>query len=137
GRVVVAGDFPGIYLLSTDHGPHQVAVTEPGASVVAANDVSMALSAGNSVNLFSFKIVPTRVYLGMKRPSPLLLLVLLGLGTPLVVYFFYGAVIMVMKRAMKPLEVATPARKDDEGAIPNAVIEACIKRDCGLDGGSG
>ena len=66
------------------------------------------------MSLFSFKVVPTRVYLGMKRPSPLLLMVLLGLGTPLVVYFFYGALSMAMKRAKKPLEPAPPPVLDSE-----------------------
>jgi hypothetical protein len=135
-RILVAGDFPGVYLLDAAMGPHQVGASEPGSSVVAANDVSLAFGQGAGVSLFSFKLVPVRVYTGIRRPTPILLLALFGVGVPMAIYFFYGTLKNLLNKTKKAPEPEIPKR-EAEGPIPNALIEACVNGDCVLYAGSG
>src|SRR5262249_36283574 len=91
-RVLVGGDFPGIYLLSPDQGPQQLAESAPGTTVLASTGSNLAYGNSGSLTLASVRTVKTSVYKGMSRPSPWLLIGVFGLLSPVLIYFSWDAI---------------------------------------------
>jgi hypothetical protein len=137
-RVLAAGDFAGILLLSQNQGPQQVWQTSAGTTAVAANGLIVAASNGSSLALLGGRVVRGRVYKGTSRPSPWLMIGLLGLLSPVAIYFSFGAIRQMFKKTPKDLAGAHQAKElEEEGPIPNALVEACKNGDCVLWAGAG
>jgi hypothetical protein len=137
-RVLVGGDFQGIYLLGSDSGQEQVSMTDPGATVLATDGTNMAFGNGRSLVIASGHIVQTRVYRGLSNLPTWVLIAIFALISPVAVYLGYIGVRYLLK---KPSKLASPEphdpNKPDEGPIPNALTEACRNGDCVLWAGSG
>jgi len=74
---------------------------------------------------------------GVSQPSPILVLALLGLAASLVIYCALGMKLFSWKKKRALLDPQEAKRKNDEGPIPNALVEACQNGDCILFAGSG
>jgi hypothetical protein len=68
-RVLVGGDFPGIFLLSPGSGPLQAAVANPGTTVLAATESLLAFGTVRNIGLYSHRMVQVRTYKGLGMPE--------------------------------------------------------------------
>jgi hypothetical protein len=138
-RVLAGGDFQGIYILSPDRGPQQIVEAGAGVTVLAAAGFNLAFGNNSSLTIASGRMVRGSVYKGMSRPSPWLFIGFFGLVTPVLIYFSWDAIRVMLRKIFKlkaPLE-EEPKLASEEGPIPNALIEACQNGDCVLWAGSG
>jgi WD40 repeat protein len=84
-RVLAAGDFPGIFFLSRASGPLQAVVSNPGTTVLAANESLLAFGTSRKISLYSHRMVQLREYIGLGMPTPWLILAVLGLISPVAI----------------------------------------------------
>ena len=136
-RVLVAGGFPDVYVLSPTLGPQRIAPSEPGTKLLANNGAYLAAGDGVKVNLFSLKLLQVRTYTGMARPWLYIALALLGLITPVAIYFGSDLKLLRQRKLRGQMDEAESGRREEEGPIPNVLIEACQNGDCILYAGSG
>jgi len=138
-RVLVGGDFPGIFFLSRANGPLQAAVSNPGTTVLAANDSLLAFGTSRKISLFSHRMVQLREYIGLGMPTPWLLVAFLGLISPIAIPLLQGHFKKFWKW-IQSLWLPEPAPKPpipDENSIPSLLVEACLNGDCVLYAGAG
>ena len=138
GRVLAGGDFAGIYLLDISHGPQKVATADPGTTLLASSGSSLAFGNSHLLALASDRLLRNRVYKGVSKPPTWVLLSLLGLFTPVAIYFLWGSFGYLLKKALglQPSEKHEP-KPEEEEPIPSALVEACQNGDCVLWAGSG
>src|SRR5262249_55359207 len=138
-RVLVGGDFRGIYLLSPDRGPQQLTESAPGTTVLAATGFNLAYGNSGSVTFATSRMVRSSVYKGMSRPSPWLLIALFGLLSTVLIYFSWDVIRLIFRKALKlkPPQDEEVKLASEEGPIPAALVEACQNGDCVLWAGSG
>jgi hypothetical protein len=135
-RVLVAGDFPNIYMLRPDQGPQQIATAGPGTTLLATDGAQFAFGDGHKINLFSHKLVQIRSYTGLARPSVFIIFALLAFSL-VGIYWIHAVKLLSLRKPKTAVELAQTAKKEEEGPIPNALIEACQNGDCVLYAGSG
>ena len=134
-RILVGGDFSGIYMLGPGQDPQQVAVANPGTTVLAAAGSKLVFGDSRLLALASNRLVRNRVYKGMSRPSPWAMLALFALISPVAIYFFYVWVRLLLKKtSMQSPEKHEPGK---EGPVPSVLVAACQNGDCVLWAGSG
>src|SRR5260221_538269 len=138
-RVLVGGDFPGIYLLSPDRGPQQLTDSAAGTTVLATTGFNIAFGNSGSLTFASGRMVRGSVYKGMSRPSPWLLIGFFGLLSPVMLYLSWDFIRQIIRKMFqrKPPQEEDTKLASEEGPIPAALIEACQNGDCVLWAGSG
>jgi hypothetical protein len=137
-RVLVGGDFSGIYVFGPDQGPQQVAAANPGTTVLAAAGSKLVFGNSRLLALASGRLLRNRVYKGISRPSPWIMIAMLALISPVVIYLLWGSLGFLLKKLVKPPSPEKHEPKpEEEGPIPNALVEACQNGDCVLWAGSG
>jgi hypothetical protein len=138
-RVLIGGDFEGVYLVGPNQGPQQVAGAGKETTLVASSGMNFAFGGGKEISLASGRMIQSREYLGMGLPRLWVLLALLGLYVPLLMYFFYGTFGYIFRK-LTSVNIAEPeegGKLANEGPIPDALVEACRNGDCVLWAGSG
>jgi len=135
-RILVGGDFSGIYVLGPGQDPQQVAAASSGTTLLAAAGSKLVFGNSRSLALASDRLVRNRVYKGLSRPSPLIMLALFVLISPVAIYLCLVWFRNLLKKASQPPEKPASGRPE-EGPIPSALVEACQNGDCVLWAGSG
>jgi len=139
-RVLVGGDFPGIFLLSRASGPLQAAVSNPGTTVLAANESLLAFGTSRRISLYSHRMVQVREYIGLGMPTPWLLVSILSLISPVAIPLFQGA-FKKLWRWILNLRLPEPTTKSpisgEDNSMPSLLVEACLNGDCVLYAGAG
>src|SRR5260370_14667737 len=139
-RVMVGGDFRGIFLVNPGSGMMQAVASSPGTTLIAATESLLAFGSSRTISLYSHRLVQTRVYKGLSMPSPWLALALLGLISPLAIPLFQGAFGALWKKIIS-LRLPEPQTKTpisgQDNEIPNLLVEACRNGDCVLYAGAG
>jgi hypothetical protein len=124
-RVLVGGDFPGIILLSRARGPMQVVVSNPGTTVLAANESLLAFGTSRRISLYSHRMVQVREYIGLGMPTPWLLVAFLSLISPVAIPLLQGHFKKWWKR-IQWLWLPEPTTKalisGDEDSIPSLLV---------------
>jgi hypothetical protein len=139
-RVLVGGEFQGILLLSRTKGPMQAVVSNPGTTVLAANESLLAFGTSRRISLYSHRMVQIREYIGLGMPTPWLLVAFLGLISPVAIPLLQGHFKKFWKwiqRLWLPEPAAKPLISGDENSIPSLLVEACLNGDCVLYAGAG
>ena len=139
-RVMIAGDFPGVFLMGPDSPTLQAAPSDAGVATLAANESVLAFGYGRIIRLFSFKLAETRTYTGFSRPSTWLAIAFLGLISPVAIPLFQGVFKTLWKKLMS-MRLAEPETKPaisaDDDTMPNFLVDACQNGDCALYAGAG
>jgi hypothetical protein len=139
-RVLVGGEFPGIFLLSPDSTTMQAAVSNPGTTVLAATESMLAFGTGRIINLYSHRMILVREYKGLGMPTPWLALALLGLISPVAIPLVQGG-FRAFRRWLLNLRLAEPTTKTpisgEDDSMPGLLVDACLNGDCVLYAGAG
>jgi len=140
-RVLVGGDFPGIFLISPGSGPlQQVTAANPGTTVLAATESLLAFGTVRNISLYSHRMVQVRTYKGLGMPTPWLVLSILGLISPVTIPFFQGG-LHALRRWILKFRLAEPATKTpisgEDNSMPSLLVDACLNGDCVLYAGAG
>jgi hypothetical protein len=139
-RVLVGGDFPGIFLLSPGGGPLQAAVANPGTTVLAATESRLAFGTARYISLYSHRMVQVRTYKGLGMPTPWLVLSILGLISPVAIPLFQSGY-RAFRRWILKFRLPEPATKapisGEDNAMPSLLVDACLNGDCVLYAGAG
>ena len=139
-RVLVGGDFPGIFLLSPGSGPLQAAAAHPGTTVLAATESLLAFGTVRNISLYSHRMVQVRTYKGLGMPTPWLVLSILGLISPVAIPLFQSGY-RAFRRWILKFRLAEPATKSpisgEDNSMPSLLVDACLNGDCVLYAGAG
>jgi hypothetical protein len=139
-RVLVGGDFPGIFLLSRASGPVQATASNPGATILAANESLLAFGTSRIINLYSHRMVQIREYIGLGMPTPWLAVAFLGLLSPVAIPLFQGTFKKLWQWILK-LRLPEPTTRSpisgEDNSIPSLLVDACLNGDCVLYAGAG
>ena len=139
-RVLVGGDFPGILLINRAGGPLQAAESNPGTTLLAANESRLAFGTSRSISLYSHRMIQVREYLGLGMPTPWLAVAFLGLISPVAIPLFRGSFKKFWKWILG-LFLAQPETRSpvsgNDNSIPALLVEACLNGDCVLYAGAG
>jgi hypothetical protein len=139
-RVLVGGDFAGIFLLSQASGPLQAVVSNPGTTVMAATESLLAFGTSRNISLYSHRMVQVRDYKGLTIPTPWLALAFLGLLSPVAIPLFQGG-FSALWRWVINLHLAEPKTRapisGQDNSMPSLLVDACLNGDCVLYAGAG
>src|SRR5258708_7848154 len=114
-RILVGGDFSGIYVLGPGQDPQQVAAANPGSTLLAAAGSKLVFGNSRLLALASPRLVRNRVYKGMSRPSPWTMIAMFALITPVAIYFLYGTLGFLLKKLSKQPAPEKHEPKPEEG----------------------
>src|SRR5260370_24716790 len=105
-------------------------------ALVAACGSKLVFGNSRWLALASNHLLRNRVYKGLSRPSPWIMLALAVLISPVAIYLFFVWFRQLLKKTSQPPEKPAPA-KPEQGPIPAALVGACQNRDCVFSAGSG
>jgi hypothetical protein len=139
-RVLVGGEFAGIFLLSRASGPLQVVASNPDTTVLAAHKSLLAFGTSRKISLYSHRMVQIREYKGLGMPTPWLALAFLGLISPVAIPLFQGTFKKfwqwILRLRLPEPDTRSPISGEDN-SMPSLLVDACLNGDCVLYAGAG
>jgi hypothetical protein len=128
-RLLAAGDFKGLYLISPTDKPVQIVRDASRVRSLAANETHVAFSGESGTTVVEQHTVLRTSRTGRIVPGAWLVLALLGLLEPQITGWVRR--LLLRKRKMKAGSEAEKKEEEIEG-IPEGLVKACLSQDCVL-----